>query len=112
MTIEALWTAEFQTAQGWDTGGVVVLETNRLYCGDSQYYYVGSCNMVGNEIEAKLSVNHYFGPISTAWATSEKKFSVNIRGKIEGNTITGVMFRPEFPHIRQQVRLTLRENLP
>lgn len=112
MSIEALWTAQFQTAKGWDNGGVVVLETGRVYGGDSQYYYLGTYKMAGEEIEATLSVTHYFGEVSTAWATSEKKFTVALRGKRENNVIAGVMFRPEFPQAMRPVRLTLRENLP
>lgn len=112
MSVEALWTAEFQTAQGWANGGVVVLETGKVYGGDSQYYYVGVYKVAGDGIEASLSVNHYHGPVSTAWGTNEKRFSVSLQGKREGGTITGVMFRPEHPQKMQPVRLTLRENLP
>lgn len=112
MSLEALWTAQFQTVSGWANGGVVVLETNRVFGGDSQYHYLGSFEVEKSKITATIRVTHYFGNVATAWGTDEKQFTVHLEGTISGPRIDGVMFRSEAPNRKMPVVLTHREDLP
>jgi hypothetical protein len=66
MTIEALWTVEIPDVKGgWINGGVVVLETGRIFGGDSFYYFLGNYDVSGGNVSGTLNVTHYNGPQST-----------------------------------------------
>lgn len=64
--LEALWSVEFLSNAG-NVGnfgaGVVVLETQRVFGGDSNYFYVGNYeyNVGTHEVTANLEVTHYAG---------------------------------------------------
>ena len=88
MSIEALYSVEFGDAQAIN-GGVVVLETGRIFGGDSQYYYIGEYEASNGRIQGTVSVNHYSGPPATIFGTAETQFSITIEGVIsnEGQVI-------------------------
>lgn len=65
--LEALWSVEFISNVGGTGGGVVVLETQRLFGGDSQYFYVGTFKVEGPLVRATLKVTHYYGPPSSVF---------------------------------------------
>jgi hypothetical protein len=67
--LEALWSIRFgalyPTAQGpmaYQSAGVVVLETGKLFGGDSSFYYLGSYVGKNGLLTAKVTVTHYTGP--------------------------------------------------
>ena len=101
MSLEALWLMEFALAQGsWTNGGVVVLETGRIFGGDSQYYYVGTYKVDRERITADVLSVHYHGERYTAFGTDEPKFQIKIQGKWSEKEISGEMFRVEKPELR------------
>ena len=60
--IEGLYVVEFgdvaiggQTYTYWN-GGVAVLETNRIFGGDSGYYYVGNYTIKDSQFEATVKI--------------------------------------------------------
>ena len=60
--IEGLYVVEFgdvaiggQTYTYWN-GGVAVLETNRIFGGDSGYYYVGNYTIKDGQFEATVKI--------------------------------------------------------
>jgi hypothetical protein len=113
MNEEALWTIEFQTASGWTNGGVVVLETSKVFGGDSQYYYVGKYGFSGSAgMVAEVHVTHYSGAVGTAWGDAAQIFDVILRGTVsaDGKRIDGTMERTGLPSPR--FRMTRRELLP
>jgi hypothetical protein len=112
MSEEALWTIEFQTASGWTNGGVVVLETERAYGGDSQYYYVGQFSFGGPGIFGKVRVTHYHGSRGTAWGDNATSFEVDLSGGFspDRSKIEGDIKRSGFPPTR--FRMVKREQLP
>lgn len=63
MSIEAMWQVTFGagiTATGVEFGaGVVVLETGRLFGGDSWFYYIGTYNVVGEDVTCEISVRRH-----------------------------------------------------
>jgi hypothetical protein len=97
VTIEALWTVQFELANhGWTNGGVVVLESGRLFGGDSQYYYVGHYGLDGRVISGSMRSTHYHGPISTAFGTNEHHFELSIQAEWDGQRrINGLVVRPD-----------------
>jgi len=112
MSEEALWTIEFETAlRGWTNGGVVVLETGRLYGGDSQYYYLGKYHYA-QPITAEVRVTHYHGALGTAWGDDAQTFNVVLRGNVapDRNQIEGTIERQGFPSTR--FRMVKKEQLP
>lgn len=55
MTIEALWTMQFHNTSGpASSAGVVVFETNRIFGGDSCYYYIGTYHVDGEKIHGRV----------------------------------------------------------
>lgn len=114
MTVEALWTAEFELFQrGWTNFGIVVLESSRIFGGDGQYYYVGHYTVDANKrISASMRATHYNGPISTAFGTNERVFELNIDCQWDGtDSIIGLaQLRRGGPTLH--FRMIKRSNLP
>jgi hypothetical protein len=116
MSVEALWTATFQVespspVEKWENGGVVVLETGQIFGGDSQYYYVGRFELVGNgELSGQMKVVHYHGERRSAFGDAGPTFEVEVHGKLTApDKMSGVMTRPGFGNLA--FRLTKREDL-
>ncbi len=89
--IEALWSVVFSMQDTEDVnGGVVIFEEGKIYGGDSQYYYHGIYELIGDtKISGYLSVNHYHGPVYTAFGTAESNISVIVQGDLLDDTVTG-----------------------
>lgn len=52
--LEALWSVEFlSTAQGYGAG-VIVLESSRVFGGDSTYFYIGSYELTHDILTAEV----------------------------------------------------------
>lgn len=113
MSVEALWTVEIPDAKGgWINGGVVVLETGRIFGGDSFYYFLGSYDVCGGSVSGTLNVTHYNGPQSTTWGDYAAKLSVKFNMKVEETVATGTGERLDKPGMRLPIRLTKRADLP
>lgn len=82
--IEGLWAVDFQNQM--DLGsGVVVFETNRVYGGDSGWYYTGTYAVEGDEIRARVLIRHYGAPIATVTGHSPgQSFEIDMVGTFEG----------------------------
>ncbi len=110
--IEALYVVEFGDIAGgpnyWN-GGVAVLETNRIFGGDSGYYYVGTFLVNANQVEAVLKVTKHNPTWHDAFGTTAPSFNIKIQGTIGNGVIQGQMERNG---IRLPIRLTSKENLP
>lgn len=91
MSIEALYAVRFGHA-GAPTlplnGGVVVLETERLFGGDSWFAYTGSYELTGSTVTGQLhAVRHFNQPgTESAWGTQENQFDVQFTANL--NQIT------------------------
>jgi hypothetical protein len=111
MSEEALWTIEFETTRGWTNGGVVVLETGRLFGGDSQFYYVGKYHYA-EPVTAEVRATHYHGSSTTAWSDDAQTFNVKLRGHVspDRDRIEGTIERQGFPSTR--FRMAKKEQLP
>lgn len=105
MSLQGLWTIDFEIAGRGRFSGVVVLQGNKVLGGDSQYFYDGTYKETGDDVEAEALCTHYAGAVSTAFGTSEQTYSLKLEGKHSGNAITGKIWRPESPNLKLDVRL-------
>ena len=105
MSVQGLWTVDFQIARGLRFSGVIVLQGNKVLGGDSQYYYTGTYREKGDNVEAEVQCTHYAGDVSTAFGTREKSYSLKLEGKHSANAVTGKIWRPENPNQKLDVRL-------
>ena len=60
-SLEGLWAVRFESSSRFvgAGGGVVVFETNRVFGGDSGWYYLGEYKVINGEIEASMEVRHH-----------------------------------------------------
>lgn len=76
--IEALWSVLFVSNEEIWGSGVVVLETNRVLGGDSQYFYVGDYKIANGILSAEVQITHYSGEANTVFGeASAVKISVS-----------------------------------
>lgn len=108
MSVQGLWTVDFQITGGGRFSGVVVLQGNKVLGGDSQYYYTGAYKESGDDIQAEINCAHYAGAVSTAFGTNESSYSLRMEGKRSGDVVTGEIWRPERPNQKLSVRLMRR----
>jgi hypothetical protein len=81
MSIEALFAVRFGHVGAPypdRNGGVVVLESGRLFGGDSWYAYTGHYSVAGAHVTGQLhAVRHFQQPgTQSAWGTQEAEFDV------------------------------------
>ncbi|MHB1608422.1 MAG: hypothetical protein ACYCXX_07250 [Acidiferrobacter thiooxydans] len=81
MSIEAMWTARFQSNKEGSGAGIVVLETERVFGGDSQYYYIGAYRVDGNQISIRLTVTHYANEMDSIFGPLPE-FAVTLKGEM------------------------------
>jgi hypothetical protein len=111
--VEALYVVEFGDAAGqqYTNGGVAVLETTRVFGGDSGYYYVGTFNIDKDQLSANIQVVRHDPAWQSAWGDKADNFSIILSGKITNNVIAGHMQRVGID-IQLPVRLTRKAELP
>ena len=61
MALEQLWSFEYISGLGSESGGVVVLDNGKLLGGDNNYFYIGSYELVNTTFNATIDVKHYHG---------------------------------------------------
>jgi hypothetical protein len=109
--LEALWSIEFVSNLGIYGAGVIIFETGRVFGGDSQYFYVGTCEVKHDNLEAEINVTHYHGQPFSIFGPL-KKFKAKLTGKLQEPTMELNGFLLEDPNQRFIVRLIKRADLP
>jgi hypothetical protein len=69
-SIEALWLVGFADVSAPSSirnGGVMILETNRLFGGDSAFAYVGNYDVNGNQVSGELTITKFNDEIIDVW---------------------------------------------
>ncbi len=101
------WTVEFKSSV--DTGaGVVAFNGNRIYGGDNQYYYLGTYEVQGENLNADIKVSRHFEVGESVFGTNEEEFNLRITGKAEESIMTAHGFRPENPSAQIALKFTRR----
>ena len=117
---EALWAVYFGDASdpsGFDPGrmnaGVAVLETQRIFGGDSQYYYVGNYEVEKDRITATVTITHFNGE---GWIAFGERLTgslkLGLEGRREGNVVRGYMWPEDRPGMRLPAMLLRLKDLP
>lgn len=110
--LDGLWTAEFGGIPNFLGGGVIVVVDNRIFGGDSDYYYTGLMNVSDARISAVVEVTSFVPVPSSIWGTPEKKFTVRLSGvHVSPNHMSCKLNRTEFPNVTIPVELTKRADL-
>jgi hypothetical protein len=110
MSVEALWTMEFGSGEGWENGGVVVFETGRAFGGDSRYYYLGEFRTSGDRIEATLHIVHYHAEPRTPFGDTATDYTIELKGMRSNDRIEGNILREGYAPM--DARLRRRSDLP
>ncbi len=114
--IESLYEVEFgDVADGgasYRNGGEFVLEANRIFGGDSGYYYNGTFSCDGEQIAADVKIVKHNPNWGNAFGDAAQSFNVRLQGTVNNTVIEGSMERLDRPGIRLPVRLTWKEDLP
>jgi hypothetical protein len=114
--IEALYVVEFGDfalgGQNYRNGGVVVLETNRIFGGDSGYYYVGAYTIKGSQIDATVRIVKHNPAYINVFGDASQSFNIKMGGTVNNGVMQGFMERLDRPGPRLPVRLTWKEDLP
>jgi hypothetical protein len=112
--VEALYVVEFGDVSGFGyrNGGVAVLETNRIFGGDSGYYYIGDFSVFGDRIEASVRVTKHNLSWINAFGDDALQFEIKILGRIGDDVIEAIMERADRPGLRLPLRLMRRATLP
>lgn len=110
--IEGLWSVEFYANTGYVGAGVIVFETQRIFGGDSTYYYLGDYlidNKTGN-VHANVTVKHYFGPKNNVFGSVDN-INLVVAGPVEDPMIVVALVAND-PNKNLTARLTKRAELP
>jgi hypothetical protein len=112
--IEALYVVEFGdvVGPGYRNGGIVILETARIFGGDSGYYYIGHYSVFGNCFEASLCITKHNPAWANAFGDDAREFEIRVLGSIENDSIVATMERMDRPGLRLPLRLTRKVGLP
>lgn len=111
--IEALWSVEFVSLpEGNQGAGVVVIETKRIFGGDSNYFYLGTLTSdKDGDVTANVNVKHYFGDTNAIFG-SLKEFTLRLKGKPSEKQWTLFGEVGDNPDRKVAVRLTRLAELP
>lgn len=80
MSIEALWSVEFISNTQIVGAGVAVLDADRIFGGDSQYFYVGNYKSERGVTTANIKVTHYAGAYDSSIFGPAKEFHLTLKG--------------------------------
>jgi hypothetical protein len=101
--LDGLWTIQFEVANEWRSGGVVIFAAGRLLGGDSHYYYEGRCAEKESMLTGEARIIHHSGPLAAGFGGSPD-FVVMLEGRRAGDVISGHIFKPG----TEQAKLKLR----
>lgn len=111
MAFDGIWTSEILGLFGWETTGILILERGRAIDGGNHHYSTGSYEVSESAITISLNVE-YHGTPRTIFGAADRNLSVEIHGKLRGNTILGAAHRSDKPDQKITVRLTRRAEIP
>ena len=97
MSVEGLWTIQFakseedysglQVEEQLDRGGTFVLSGNRLLGGGLSFYFVGTYNTSGSDIEITINATRY-NDLVTGQFGALNEARMLFEGTIDGNSMT------------------------
>lgn len=115
-SVEGMYVVEFGDAalpgQPTRNHGVVVLETNRIYGGDSGYYFVGTFTIKDGTFDANANIVKHNPAWRDAFGDTSTSFDIRIQGTVSSGTLQGTMTRLDMSSFRLPIKLTWKVALP
>jgi|SRR5882672_1911650 len=116
MGIEALYAIEFTAdRKQWQGGGVFVLDTGRVFGGDSSLAYVGEFQLKDSSMVATVDVIRHNNTLPSIFGTKEAKFTVELQGTVSKPAFASIDFtgrRTDMPQITMYARAKRIAELP
>lgn len=109
--LEGLWSVEFVSNLNVVGAGVVVFETERLFGGDSGYFYVGHYSSKQGQLSGEAEITHYAGAANSIFG-STRHFKVQLTGKVARPVMELKGSVVGNPSLQLLVRCTHRAELP
>jgi hypothetical protein len=103
--MDGFWTAKFVTPLG-SGGGVAYFTANEVFGGDSGFTYLGTYQVNGTEIVAKLKITPYFAGAPSVFGATSQAFDLVITGNVQGAQVSGKGTANIAPGVSFQVNLT------
>lgn len=111
MGIEALWLLSIKIDNDLQSSGITIFETNKIFGGDGQYYYLGTYEYKNNHINANVDIIHYAGLKSSIFG-EYSKFNLKIKGTLNNDEITSTGHLTSNPNIEFTIILKKVTDLP
>jgi T3SS negative regulator,GrlR len=111
LMLEAMYGIEFASNMNDAGCGVIVLETGRIFGGDSSFVYIGNYVFKNDLLKADVKCTNDRNLLRSVFGDL-KEFNLHLEGKpqYEGFTLQGHMV--ENPAMNIAVKLTRRAELP
>lgn len=109
--VEAMYGLEFVSNLNDGGYGVVVLETGRLFGGDSSFVYVGSYKVENGILKAEVKCTNDRALLRSIFGDI-KEFNLTLEGKPQHGEFILQGHMKENPSMRIGVKLTRRAELP
>jgi hypothetical protein len=113
-SFDGIWTMRFGSFGCLDRemrGGVLQVQAERLFGGDSNFAYLGSGNVSGSELSGWLDImRHGDDPVVTClWGTNERLYKLRLVGElVSPEHVEGRLLRSGHP----DKHLTMRKLMP
>lgn len=108
---EAMYGIEFSSNEGNSGYGVLVLETNRVFGGDSSFVYIGSYSVDDGVLVAEVKCTNDRKESDSIFAELDE-FTVRVEGIPNDNEFILKGYVVEDPAKKIAVKLTRRAELP
>jgi len=99
-----MWTVRYGRIDAIESdlaGGVAVIESGRLFGGDSGYAYKGEVNTAGHTITGTLTIIRHDPSVMSIYGRDEDQFELAFEAsRVSDARIEGSFKRPGFPSAR------------
>lgn len=109
--IDGLWTVEVISNINLSGKGVLVFSNGRLLGGDEAYYYTGTYELSGQQIQGNVNIIR-FDPESISVFGDIDKFSLIFYGDIENNSFVATTTVINNPSYQFKIIANKKEDLP
>lgn len=111
--IEALWSMRVSINKApVNAGGVVVIETGRIFGGDSAFIWVGEVTVEGGTGTARVKVRQYQAVDGMRSATGLTDYTATFKGAIARDVMRLTGHPDGYPALIIDVELTRQAELP
>ncbi|NJL22851.1 MAG: hypothetical protein HC895_21770 [Leptolyngbyaceae cyanobacterium SM1_3_5] len=109
--MEAMYGLEFVSNTSDGGYGVVVMETGRVFGGDSSFVYIGSYKVENDIVKAEVKCTNDRGFLQSIFGDM-KEFNIKLEGRPQRNEFVLQGHVVENPQMKIGVKFTRRAELP